>query len=72
MKHQSKFSSGEEEQHRVESQSSQTAREFSSVEEMLRHDSQHVMVPPVIAERLAESIKNLPPPKKTWRDWLGL
>lgn len=72
MKHQSKFSS-EEQQQQAEAQTQQTtAREFSSVEEMMRHDASHVIVPPKVGQRLAESIQNVPRPTSPWRRWLGL
>ncbi len=48
------------------------AREFASVEEMLRHDALHTPVPPSVAERLSESIANeAPPAKPWWRRWLN-
>ncbi len=61
----------------VETQQTQqqtTGREFESVEEMLRHDAAHVVVPPTIEPRLAESIAKEPGanrPRAWWRRWLG-
>jgi hypothetical protein len=50
----------------------QNAREFASVEEMLRHDALHTPVPPAIAHRLSESIGQLPaPPRPWWRRLFG-
>jgi hypothetical protein len=50
----------------------QNAREFASVEEMLRHDALHTPVPPAIAHRLGESIGQLPaPPRPWWRRLFG-
>jgi hypothetical protein len=45
----------------------QTAREFGSVEDLLRHDAVHTPVPPAIAQRLQESIgPMLPPTNRPW------
>ncbi len=51
-----------------QNQASQThgAREFGSVEEMLRHDALHTPVPPSIAFRLRESIGRVPPTRPSW------
>lgn len=69
MKHASKFRSQE---HQKLSHSQQsTAREFASAEELLRHDATQTQVPPVIAERLSQSIAKLPgQPKSWWQRWL--
>lgn len=46
--------------------------EFASVEEMLRHDHARTEVPPVVAERLKESIAQEPKPDRPWwRRWFG-
>jgi hypothetical protein len=46
--------------------------EFSTPEEMLRHDALHTAVPPAIAFRLQESISKTPPrPLSWWRRLLG-
>ena len=42
------------------------ALEFQSVEQMLRHDCLHTPVPPIIAQRLQESVAQLPPPPRSW------
>ena len=42
------------------------AREFASVEEMLRHDAIHTPVPPAIGRRLEKSTAELPPPPRSW------
>ena len=48
------------------------AAEFSTVEEMLRLDGSQTPVPPAIAQRLEESIRQLPPPRRSWwRRFLG-
>jgi hypothetical protein len=71
MKHEKKFSS--QEQQASETQSRQaTAREFASVEELLRFDAGQTAVPPAIAERLGQSVGNEPNPSRPWwRRWLN-
>ncbi|HTL17860.1 MAG TPA: hypothetical protein VL793_11530 [Patescibacteria group bacterium] len=65
----------EEVQHSsLEQQARQEAgREFANVEELLRHDAQGTTVPPGIAQRLQESISQLPPEARRawWRRILG-
>ena len=58
----------EEQQHPAAGQKtqSQSAHEFATVEEMLRHDSAHTIVPPEIASRLQKSTGDLPPPNRSW------
>ena len=62
-------------QHRAEQESAQehelasqqeSAREFGSVEEMLRHDAAQTVVPAAIEARLRESMANEPEPRKSW------
>jgi hypothetical protein len=53
-------------EHQVASGQKQTAREFNSAEELLRHDAAQTRVPPEIAARLRESIANEPRPQKSW------
>ena len=75
MKRESKLTQKEQEQLAAEQQQTQSppAREFASVEEMLRHDALHTPVPPTIAYRLEESVKQLPPPSQRgwWRRFFG-
>jgi hypothetical protein len=47
------------------------AREFSSIEEALRFDSNQNPVPPEVAERLNESIKKEPKPGNWWNRLFG-
>ncbi len=48
------------------------AREFRSVEEMLRHDALHTPVPPTVAVRLQESVeKEGLQPAPWWRRLFG-
>jgi hypothetical protein len=75
MKRQSKLTPQEQEQLAAQQQQAQSssAQEFASVEEMLRHDALHTPVPPNIAYRLEESVKQLPPPsaRAWWRRFFG-
>ena len=75
MKRETKLTQKEQEQLASAQQQteSSTAREFASVEEMLRHDALHTPVPPRIGYRLEESVKQLPPgsSKAWWRRFFG-
>ena len=75
MKRETKLTQKEQEQLAGEQQQTQfsAAREFAYVEEMLRHDALHTPVPPTIAYRLEESVKELPPSaaRAWWRRLLG-
>lgn len=44
----------------------QRAHEFGSVEEMLRHDAEHIVVPPHVAARVQESVGREAPPVRNW------
>ena len=69
MKHESKHRA--QEQHQLSHSQRTTAREFASTEELLRHDAAQTQVPPVIAERLTQSIAKLPgKPQSWWQRWL--
>ena len=76
MKHQIKLNSQEQQQAQQQSApqetQEETALEFATPEELLRHDALHTPVPPTIAHRLQESIgKTPPPPQSWWRRLLG-
>jgi hypothetical protein len=75
MKRQTKLTPQEQEQLAAQQQQQQasSAQEFPSVEAMLRHDAEHTLVPPRIAHRLDESIRQLPPPpaRAWWRRFFG-
>jgi hypothetical protein len=76
MKRQNKFISGqqaEEQQQAAAQQQTQetSAREFSTVEEMLRHDALHTPVPPNVAIRLQKSIGPASAPPTWWRRFFG-
>lgn len=66
-----------ESEHTLAQQALHTAQlhaghEFASVEEMLRHDHAQTEVPPVVAERLKQSIAQEPTPARPWwRRWFG-
>jgi hypothetical protein len=47
-------------------QQRQVAREFGTVEELLRHDAAHTQVPPAVAARLQQSIAREPAPRASW------
>ena len=75
MKRQTKLTQQEQEQLAAGQQQTQSSsvKEFANVEEMLRHDALHTPVPPTIAHRLEESVKELPPSasRAWWRRLLG-
>ena len=66
MKHHTKLTSQEQEQLGEVKTHQTSAREFSSVEELLRHDAGQTTVPSRVAERLGHSIKNEPAPSRSW------
>ena len=71
MKHQSKFTSGEQAQASEQQTQREAPREFANVEEMLRHDALHTPVPPSIAHRLQSSIGPATPAPSWWKRLLG-
>jgi hypothetical protein len=66
MKRHTKVTSEQQQQQTEEHAAQQSAREFATVEEMLRHDAIHTPVPPAIAYRLRESIGRAPRPARSW------
>lgn len=64
-----------EQRRELEQQSDQLHREqsvsleFETVEQALSHDAGRIEVPPRVAERLAESIRNEPPGGPWWKKW---
>lgn len=68
MKHRKKFAEREQAQSQAHSkqESQETTREFSSVEELLRHDAKNIEVPSKVAERLDRSISRIEPAPKPW------
>jgi hypothetical protein len=75
MKRQTKLTQQEQEQLAASQQHTQSSspKEFASVEEMLRNDAEHTLVPPRVAHRLEESVSKLPPPpgRAWWRRFFG-
>ncbi len=76
MKRQNKLTSqqqAEEQQLAANQQHTQpaAAREFNSVEEMLRHDALHTPVPPNVAARLQRSIGPAAASPAWWRRFFG-
>jgi hypothetical protein len=63
----------QESQHQHEEQHVSQGKEFSSVEELLRHDADQVAVPAGLAVKLNESIANSPKPEQPswWRRIFG-
>ena len=56
-----------EQQQVSEAQSQKTgAREFATAEELLRADASQTEVPPVVEQRLDESIQREPKPARPW------
>ncbi len=66
MKHESKQRSPEQEQLAATSAQQTNTREFATTEELLRHDAAQVEVPPAVADRLAQSLRNEPQPERSW------
>jgi len=71
MKHQNRLiNSAQEQQTQQSSHESevrqQSGHQFASAEEMLRHDALHTPVPPGIAQRLQQSLKEKSPPTNSW------
>jgi hypothetical protein len=63
----------EQQSEQASNQTSQNhAQEFSTAEELLRHDAAQTTVPPAVAERLRQSAATLPQPKASWwKRWFG-
>jgi len=71
MKQESKHRSDEAGQLGHSASQQNQAREFSTTEELLRHDAAQTDVPAAIAQRLTHSIEKLPRPSKSWwQRWL--
>ena len=73
-RHTSKLNQHEHEETILQQQNAQqqTAVEFASAEEMLRHDAGQTPVPPAVAERLQQSVAQEPKPSRSlWQRLLG-
>jgi len=67
MKHQSKFSTNQQQEQAAELHTAKKAgQEFESVEQLLRHDAGQTLLPPSIAQRLRESIGESEAPRRAW------
>ena len=67
MKQQNKFNSQHEQEMAAQHQSTQnTVQEFSTVEELLRHDAAQTAVPAGLADRLQKSSAEFPRPNRSW------
>jgi len=67
MKQHNEFESSEEHEFNAQHKSSQNAvQEFSTVEELLRHDAAQTTVPAGIADRLQKSSAEFPRPNRSW------
>jgi hypothetical protein len=55
------------EQQSATQENRQQTREFAASEEVIRFDAGGTVVPPQIAERLKQSLKDVaPPPRRSW------
>jgi hypothetical protein len=66
MKRQTKHTSQEQEQLAAQEKQQVAAQEFASPEALLRHDAAQTLVPPAVANRLAESLRSEPKPERSW------
>ena len=66
MKHESRFRQNQQQNLDQQQTTRPAVSEFSSVEEMLRHDAMHTPVPPNIAFRLQKSVEGMPRAAKPW------
>jgi hypothetical protein len=67
MKQQNKFDSQQQQEVSAQHQSAQnTVQEFSTVEELLRHDAGQTAVPAGLADRLQKSSAEFPRPNRSW------
>lgn len=66
MKRHTKLTTEQHQQTAGQQATTRSAKEFATVEELLRHDSIHTPVPPDIERRLAQSVGELPAPKAAW------
>ena len=67
MKQQNKFESQQNQELAAQHQAAQNAvQEFSTVEELLRHDVAQTTPPASIAQRLQKSSADFPRPNRSW------
>ena len=65
MKQQKKFDSRQEQDLNLQAKHN-SVQEFSTVEELLRHDAAQTAAPDAIAERLQKSSAGFPKPNRPW------
>lgn len=58
-------------EHEQKQQQKSNAKEFSSVEELLRHDAADIVVPLRVTAKLNQSIANAPKPKRWWNQFFS-
>ena len=56
----------EEKSEQIQGSADAEGKEFATVEELLRYDSEQNPVPPAVAERLGRSLENEPKQEKPW------
>ena len=67
MKQQNEFKPEHNKEHAAEQQTNQSVvQEFRKADELLRHESQRIVLPPIIAERLKVSTADFPKPSRSW------
>ena len=67
MKQQNKFGPQQNQQLAAQQNAAQNAvQEFSTVEDLLRHDTAQTVPPAVIAQRLQKSSAEIPRPGRSW------
>jgi len=73
MKQQNEFKPEHNKEHAVEQQINQSVvQEFAKADDLLRRDSQRIVLPPIIAERLKVSSADFPKPSRSrWKRFFG-
>lgn len=68
MKYEKKFRQEEQQEHVSEAQleSQQTIHQFATPEDVLRFDAKQTAAPDAIAQRLSDSVKNMPGLSRPW------
>ena len=67
MKQQNEFKPEHNKEHAAEQQMNEgTVREFAKADDLLRYESEQIVVPAVIAERLKVSSADFPKPSRSW------
>jgi hypothetical protein len=66
MKQRVKHGQEHEQQHEAGHETKSAGQEFTSADELLRHDARQTIVPPGITARLKISAGQVPPPTRSW------